>query len=377
MRSRRVAAAVVCLIGLLLIALVIRQAFAPGMSELASLAKRPSHIMGTECALTAVASGRDRDERMARALADAERALRQVEMRMSTYIKLTELSHLNAAPAGKVVKLSPPTMGVLRLARRLHRQTDGAFDVTCLPIFRLWGQAGKAGRLPTGAELAAAKAASGWEKFELLEGGARKKLGEAGVGLGGIAKGYAIDLAAKAMERTGCHGGLVNVGGDIRCFGVSPRGDKWRVAVNNPFAPGSGEFLGTLELTDRAVCTSGNYERFSTIGGKPYSHIVDPRTARPVDLAPSVTVLAPTAAIADGWATALSVLGEAGLKRIDPNSGIEALVVIGGPDDYRIAQTPGFAKLLAKPISPPATRKTQFGEAGARHSAKNAFRAGS
>jgi len=361
MKPRRLAVVVVGLAGLLLIALLIRQAFGPPAGTLYSLSTAPRGVMGTECGLQAVAAGRDADERMNRALGDAEQALRQVEMRMSTYIELTELSRLNAAPAGQVVKLSPETLTVLRLARDLHAQTDGAFDVTCLPVFRLWARAGKAGRLPTAEELAAAKSASGWDKFELLPDGARKAVAEAGVGLGGIAKGYAIDLAAEAMLRTGCQGGLVDVGGDIRCFGLSSRGGKWRIAVNSPFAPGGGEFFGTLELTGLAVCTSGNYERYSVIGGKKYSHIVDPRTAMPVDTAPSVTIVAPTAALADGWATALSVLGEAGLKRIDPDSGIEALVVMGGPDDYHLAQTPGFAKLLREPITLPATRPGRGG----------------
>jgi len=354
MKLRRITSVLVFLFASLLVALLIRHALSPRTGELVALSTQPPGVMGTQCALTAVAAGPEGQRRVSNALTDAESALRRVEARMSTYIRLSELSVLNAAEAGRTVPLSALTMDVLRLAKRLHGRTGGAFDATCLPVFELWGRAGKAKRLPTDAELAAARAACGWEQFDLLGGGVRKSAGKAAVGLGGLAKGFAIDRAAEAMLRTGCAGGLVDVGGDIRCFGRSPRGGRWRVAIRSPFSPGGGEFLGTLELTDRAVCTSGNYERYSLIDGKRYSHIIDPRTARPVDFAPSVTVVAPTAAVADGWATALSVLGEAGLERIDPNSGIEALIVIGSPDDCRLAQTPGFSKLLGGPMSMPA-----------------------
>ncbi|MGB2822575.1 MAG: FAD:protein FMN transferase, partial [Phycisphaerae bacterium] len=218
---------------------------------------------------------------------------------------------------------------------------------------------GKARRLPTDAEVASARSASGWDRIELLDGAARKAIDGAGSGLGGIAKGYAIDRAIEAIRTAGCTGGLVDVGGDIRCFGLSPRGGLWRVAVRDPFDARSDAFFGTLELTDLAVCTSGNYERYSEIDGKRYSHIIDPRTGRPVDLAPSVTVVAPAAAVADGWATALSVLGPEGLSLLDPNSGIEAMIVVGGPQDYTVHQTPGFAGLLVSPVprSPSASER--------------------
>ena len=269
---------------------------------------------------------------------------------MSTYIVRSNLSLLNAAPAGEVVELADDVLEVLRLAARLHGRTEGAFDVTCLPVFRLWARAGKRNRLPSDEELTAARALCGWGKFELLEAGARKTIDGAGVGLGGVAKGYAIDRALEAIRSSGCPGGLVDVGGDIRCYGTSPRRGPWRVAVQDPIDTYEGARFGTLALTDLAVCTSGYYRRFAEFGGKRYSHIIVPRTARPVDLAPSVTVVAPTAAVADGWATALSVLGPAGLKKIPPGAGIEALLVVGGPDDYQLHQTGGFAKLLVAPV---------------------------
>ncbi|MCP4247230.1 MAG: FAD:protein FMN transferase, partial [bacterium] len=192
-----------------------------------------------------------------------------------------------------------------------------------------------------------------WDKWSLLDGGAVKSVDGAGLGLGGVAKGWAIDRATETLAKAGCTGALVNVGGDIRCFGRPDHRDKWIVAVQNPFDQGGGKFFGALAVNDAAVCTSGNYERFTVIDGKRYSHIIDPRTGRCVDFAPSVTVVAPTAAIADGWATALSVLGPEGFKLLDANSGTEAMLVVGGPQNYTIHETPGFARLLEKPIPRP------------------------
>lgn len=309
----------------------------------------PVQIMGTRCSLTAVPAPGQR-RRAQRAIASAEGALRLVEAHMSTYLGFSELSQLNRAPIGEAVKLSPDTMEVLRLSRTLATQTGGAFDVTHLPVFKLWAEAGKAGRLPGEADLAAARARCGWDKWKLLGDGAVKSVDGAGFGLGGVAKGWAIDRATETIAAAGCTGALVEVGGDIRCFGKPDHKDKWVVAVQNPFDQEGNDFFGTLAVNDAAVCTSGNYERFSIIDGKHYSHIIDPRTGKCVDFAPSVTVVAATAAMADAWATALSVLGPEGFSLLDAGSGIEAMLVVGGPTDYRIHETPGFAKLLDKPI---------------------------
>lgn len=353
MTSRKLWIAAVAVIVLGLAALVIRGVLRPGGGRLVAH-DRPVGIMGTQTSLTVVAGPGQRAVAR-RALLEAQTALRRVEARMSAYLEASELARLNAAAAGKAMELSPEALEVLRLSKRLHSETDGAFDATCLPLFRLWSQAGRNKRLPTAGELTAARAACGWDKWELLERGARKSVDGAGVGLGGIAKGFGIDRAAEAMRREGALGGLVEVGGDIRCFGPSPGGGKWRIAVRNPFGKADSGFFGTLELADAAVCTSGNYERFTEIAGRHYSHIIDPRTGMPVDFAPSVTVVASMTAIADGWATALSVLGPDGFRLIPSGSGIEAMIVTGGPADYRIHQTAGFGKLLAEPVASAAS----------------------
>jgi len=307
--------------------------------------KTPIGIMGTDTELTTVAPGHKKKKALA-ALQKAEQALRDVEAKMSSWLEASELSQFNIAPAGKPAKLSETTLGLLRLSEQIARQTDGAFDVTCRPILLTWAAARKAKQLPSDKDIALAISKCGWDKIELHSDSAAKTVDGACVDLGGIAKGFGIDRAAESLEKSGMLGGMVNVGGDVRCFGQRPGGGKWRIGVRNPF--NRDTTFAIIKLSSGSVCTSGNYERYFTINAKRYSHIVDPRTGRPVGAAPSVTVVAPTATAADAWATALSVLGEAGLELIDENSGIEAMLVIGGPKDYRLVMTPGFDKLLYK-----------------------------
>jgi len=303
-----------------------------------SLKSNPVGIMGTDTELTAVALKTRRGD-APDGLREAEKALRNVEAKLSTYLDSSELSRLNAAPAGEPIPLSGDTHALLRLSRETTDTSSGAFDPTFAPVFSLWSRSGRRGELPAGADLAAAQAVSGWAHFERTESGMVKLTDGARIDLGGIAKGYGIDQAVEAMFDAGCVGGLVNVGGDIRCYGPRPDGGQWRVGVRHPF--NAGARIGVLTLDEGAVCTSGNYERYSIIDGRRYSHIIDPRTGRPTEANPSVTVLARSATVADAWATALSVLGPDGLDRLPDD--VDALVVSGSPDAYRIRMTVGFA----------------------------------
>ena len=306
---------------------------------------RPVGIMGTETELTAVADS-GRRHILAEVIAAAVAALRSTEAHMSTHLEGSEISRFNASRPGLAVPVSPDTMEVLRASRRLAERTHRAFDVTCRPVVELWKKAAREDKLPTEAELAAAMALVGWDKIALRDGAAEKRAFCGGVDLGGIAKGYGVDRAVAAMKQAGATGGLVDVGGDVRCFGRRPGGGKWRIGIRNPFSKDRTNTIGRILLAEGAVCTSGNYERYRTIQGGRYSHIVDPRTGRPVDETPSVTVIAPTAAVADAWATALSVLGSAGIKLLP--EGVEAMLVTGPPENHKTVTSAGFDRFLEK-----------------------------
>lgn len=322
----------------------------------------PQGVMGTSARITVVPEiaygGRVTAEegQLQGALDGAEAELRAVEASMSSWLDASELSVLNRAPVGEPVPLSEETLDVLRTAREMFERTGGAFDVTAGPLIDLWRRAAESGELPGKPEIERARSLSGWNGFELRDGAAVRTLEGARIDLGGIAKGYAIDRAVDVLRGAeGVAGGMVDVGGDVRVFGPSPGGGPWRVGLRAP--EDLPRAWGKLDVTDVAVCTSGHYARYFEIDGERYSHIVDPRTGRPAqDASLTVTVLAPTALQADVWATALSVLGRAGLDHLEGERRVEAFVVQGPADAPRAVTTPGFPPIDDLGQLPPITR---------------------
>lgn len=312
-------------------------------------------VMGTTCTLAVVVPLGKRDE-AARLLRQAEKLLRDVEAQMSCWLEESEISRLNAAPPGQLVELSPPTREVLRAAQAAHQATGGAFDATCAPVLRLWRKAAQQQHKPAQKQLDAARAAMGWDNLDLSQRGAIKRKGPTSVDLGGIAKGYAIQRAAEMLHGDNVEGGLVDVGGDVACFGRPPREHAWLVEIQNPFGPG---VLLKLRITGQAVCTSGNYARFFEIAGQRFSHIIDPRTGRPAEGVASATVVAADAMTADIWATALSVLGPEGFQRLPP--GVEALLVLGTPDAHQLVGTPGMRELIEGTLPKGLEINTRYG----------------
>jgi thiamine biosynthesis lipoprotein len=136
---------------------------------------------------------------------------------------------------------------------------------------------------------------------------------------------------------------MVEIGGDLRIAGVDAEGEGWLIAIRSPF---EDRPWTRIRLAEGAVCTSGSYARYMEIGGRRYSHVLDPRTGWPAERSPSVTVIGPDAATADAWATALSVLGLAGLALADDRSELEALLVSGEPESPRGYATSGFLRLV-------------------------------
>jgi thiamine biosynthesis lipoprotein len=300
--------------------------------------------MGTETTLKAVVE-RGEDVPAQKALQAAEDVLRDVEARMSVWVGTTELARFNAAPAAEVVPLSPETLEVLRAAREISEQTQGAFDPTCRPVLELWRECQEADREPRPEELGQALSQVGWHWIRLEERGAEKLREGVSVDLGAIAKGYAVDRAVQAMRSTGVRGGLVQCGGDLRVFGPAEHGPRWHIGINDPFAPEGEVRPEVLLISDLAVSTSGNYRRFFTIQGRRLSHIIDPRSGKPVDAVPQVTVVAASAVLSEGWSTALSVLGPEGLKLLPAD--VECLIIPETHYEARVYKSPHFDAFLA------------------------------
>ena len=315
-------------------------------------------VMGTFAHIIAVAP----DQRTAdKSVEAALRQLQNIETLMSYHRADSELAGVNHSAHKQPVKVSKDTFEVLQRAVEFSRLSDGAFDVTVGPLVDLWRRAAETNSVPDDAKLAEACAKVGYEKviLDANEMTVRFAIEGMKLDLGAIAKGYGIDKAVEAMQRCGAVGGLVDVGGDIRCFGKPSKGKThWLIGLQDPNdkienrkskienSIGMSTPLLVLKLTDAAVATSGHYRRFAVIGGKKQSHIIDTKTGYGSDKLASVTIIAKDATAADALATAVSVMGaEKGLALIEKLPETEAILITSQPE-YKIVRTSGVEKYI-------------------------------
>jgi thiamine biosynthesis lipoprotein len=276
-------------------------------------------LVETEARHESVAAARD-------ALGAAFDRIDDVDRLMSVFHD-SEVTRLARAAGAEAVPVSEDTYRVLAEARAVAAVTRGALDVTILPLMRLWTAAAARGRVPSRAELDATARLVGVEGLFLDPRARTARLGEpgAGVDLGGIGKGYAVDIAVDALRARGVQSGIVNAGGDLRVLGRSPGGTPWRIGLRHPLRPDS--LLLALWVEDEAVCTSGNYFRYFTVAGRRYGHVLDPRRGTPAEPALSATVVAPRAMRADGLATGALVCGVQGALDVMAAAGADGVVV--------------------------------------------------
>jgi len=274
---------------------------------------------------------------------------------MSDYDPQSELRQFClTAGQGKPVTISDDLWRVLCQAQRLSDRCGGAFDVTVAPVVKLWRRARRRGQLPSAKRLEEARKLV---DYRLLRLGTKQRTAELlkpgmRLDLGGIAKGLAADEALAVLRRQGITRALVDAGGDLRLGDPPPGKPGWRIGVAALEADAPPQCY--LWLRGVAIATSGDTWQYVEIGGRRYSHIVDPRTGLGLTDRSSVTVIAPDCTTADGLASAVSVLGpEAGLKLIDRTPGAAALI-LRAPDGT--LQTYESRRWKDLPAAPPATR---------------------
>lgn len=282
--------------------------------------------------------------------AQIEQQLAEINQAMSTYIDTSELSQLNRAPVGEWIAVSPELHEVLLTAMEVGWLTGGAFDVTVGPLVDLWGF-GPAGRVtepPSDEALAAAMEQVGIQHVELnLAKPLVRRDRPVRIDLSGVAKGYGVDKIAELLQQQGLTNFLVEIGGELRLSGASPRGDNWRIAVERPDAlPGQAQL--PISLTDAAIATSGDYRNYFEQDGQRYSHTIDPSTGRPITHAlASVTVIADNAAYADALATALEVLGAERALQLAEQLGLAVYVIVRKDDGFVSHHSTAFEPYLA------------------------------
>ena len=282
---------------------------------------------------------------------DIDRALSLVNQRMSTYLPDSELARFNEAGPGSWTSISDDTMTVIDEARRLSLLTGGAFDPTVGPIVDLWGFGPdrRQQRVPSPETITAVAETVGFDMVERRSGkpAIRKQAPGVRLDFSGVAKGFGVDKVTERLEAVGVESYLVEVGGELRASGHRANGQPWRVGIEKP-APASDGVQQIVHLEGEALATSGNYRIFFEQDGHRYSHIVNPRTGRPVDhdLA-SVSVIAPTTMEADALSTSLLVLGPEDGMNFATAHDIQAFFIVGRDGAFREVASPAFSRRRA------------------------------
>jgi thiamine biosynthesis lipoprotein len=280
-------------------------------------------IMGTEVTITVTAPSADAGE----AAIDAGMAeLRRLDAMMSLYKDTSEITKVNLAAGKGPVKVSPEMIEVVEDAAEISRLSDGVFDITIGPLVVLWQMRLKEGKVPTDAEIAKIKPLVNYRNIEIDRKASTIFLKKSGMimDFGGM-KGYTADRVADLFRKRGITNAIIAVAGDIWVLGHREDGSPWRIGVQHPRE--HDKTLAVLELSDKYISTSGDYERFVIREKKRYHHIIDPRTGKPSKGVISATLVGDRGAIIDPLSKVPFILGpEEGMK-IVRKFGAEAIIV--------------------------------------------------
>lgn len=276
---------------------------------------------------------------------DVDAVLVRVNELMSTYDPESELSRFNQSAMNVDMQVSSDLAYVIDQAIMISKMSNGAYDVTVGPLVNLWGfgPGKKLDVLPSDEEIELAKQKTGFAAIA-LKGQTLAKTKDIYIDLSSIAKGYGVDKVAKKLERLGIESYLVEVGGEILSKGLKPDGEPWRVAIESPNG-GHSVVQKVVDLTDVAIATSGDYRNYFERNGVRYSHTINPNTGKPIThRLVSVTVIAKNTTLADGFATAITVLGpEKGLKFAQDN-GLAVYMLV--------KENLGFVEFYSKAFEP-------------------------
>lgn len=287
--------------------------------------KQTLKLMGSKFEITVVAN--DSIEGV-HYISMAVEEITRIEKLISSWDQNSETWEVNTGAGKSAVKVSKELYDLVERSLKLSKLTDGAFDISYASMDRIWKYDGSMKIMPSDKKIKASVSKVGFQNIILnqQETSIFLKLPGMKIGFGAIGKGYAADKAKSLLMQMGVSAGIVNASGDMSTWGKQPDGSDWKVALTNPMDKTKG--FGLLPVVDKAVVTSGNYEKYVLFDGKRYAHIIDPRTGYPSTGILSVTVFAPKAELADALATSVFVMGkETGLDRINQLPNVECIII--------------------------------------------------
>lgn len=290
--------------------------------------------MGNRFEISVVSSDADWAEaRIEEAIAE----IRRIEKLLTTFDESSQTNEINAKAGILPVKVDKEVFDLIQRSLRISELTQGAFDITYGSIDkRLWNFDINMTMLPDAETAKQMVRLINYKNVILDTAACTVFLKEKGmrIGFGGIGKGYAAEKAKQVLQQKGVKSGIVNAAGDLTTWGVQPDGKQWTVGIADP---NTKHPFSYLNISNMAVATSGNYEKFALINGKRYSHTIDPKTGFPVSGIKSVTIISPNAEIADAMATPVMVMGiKVGLSLINQMRGMACVII---DDDNKIYTT--------------------------------------
>ncbi|MCA0231135.1 MAG: FAD:protein FMN transferase [Bacteroidetes bacterium] len=282
--------------------------------------------MGNRFEISAVSE----DETWAQARIDEAIAeIQRIEALFTTFNDNSQTNRINANAGISPVKVDREVFELVKRSLRISEVTQGAFDITYGSIDKsLWNFDTQMTALPDPKTARQMVRLINYRNVILNETECSVFLKEEGmrIGFGGIGKGYAAEMAKRLMIQRGVENGIVNASGDLTTWGAQPNGEPWTIGIAHPDA--KEQPFSYFNISNISVATSGNYEKYVTIGGKKYSHTIDPKTGLPVSGIKSVTIISPNAEIADAMATPVTVMGvRIGLDLINQMQGMACVII--------------------------------------------------
>jgi thiamine biosynthesis lipoprotein len=296
------------------------------LKKIKTIHKRDMRLMGNRFEVSVVCA----DAFLAEIHIDAAVAeISRIEKLLTTFSDDSQINQINHNAGIKPVAVDKEVFDLIARSLRISSLTQGAFDITYGSIDKsLWNFDVNMKELPSVATARRAVKLINFKNVILDPANYTVFLKEKGmrIGFGGIGKGYAADCAKLILKERGVESGVINASGDLTAWGVQPGGNKWTVGIANPDL--SHEVFSYMTITDMAIATSGNYEKFVVIDGKKYSHTINPRTGLPVTGIKSVTIITTHAEIADAMATPVMIMGiSSGMDMINQMQNIEAVII--------------------------------------------------
>jgi thiamine biosynthesis lipoprotein len=256
------------------------------------------------------------------------------------------VSRINRAAGKGAVVVDDETVKLLAASKLYYDLSEHKFDITIGPLVALWSRHGKEHTLPSADAVTQAQKLVCGDKLTLRGDTVALTDTAMSVDLGGIAKGYAVDRMVALLQAAGLSAGLVNAGGNLRCWGRKPDGTDWGIGVRHPRQDG---LYARIKGFTGSVASSGDYERFFELDGKRYHHIIDPRTGWPAQGCVATTILAPTGLETDGLSTTVFLLGpEKGLALLEKLPDVEGVILYFAGDSLKAVVSSGLKDKFMK-----------------------------